>query len=93
MRSCAMRVLTVTSLLNRPMTIETTGVHASSTIASSQSSETIQASAATNVTVTCTICGSEMLTASVISPRSIEKRDMNSPGRQRSKSASDMRLT
>jgi hypothetical protein len=93
MRSCAERVLTVTSRLNFPITIETTGVHASSTTASSQSIDTIQISAATNVTVTCTICGSEMLTASVIKPRSLEKRDMNSPGRQRSKSASAMRFT
>ncbi len=39
MRSCARRVLITTSLLKRPMTIETNGVQTSSTSAKNQSIE------------------------------------------------------
>ena len=81
--------------MKRPIAIDTNGVQAKQHDRQEPvDDDTIQISAATNCTVTWIICGSEMLTASVISRKSLEKRDdearPDASGRNR---ASGMRLT
>ena len=91
MRDCERVMLVLINFWKRDTAIDISGAITISTSVSNQSIQIIATNELTNVSSAMMSCGSETLTASLMTWRSLLKRAISSPGRQRSKLSSGRR--